>query len=128
VTEPTDALTLLDGTRLELYCRDTAHNTYSANRPAGASPLDPGLYLTDPQGHALLVGINGRELTILDGGPTIVGGIQVDDPDVLDALADRLRFIADRRRRYLAAQKQTLGFPRATAAMIEAERITDQEV
>lgn len=50
--------------------------------------LDPGVYLSPGYGHALLVGINQRNLTVLDlGGVIQVGGINVTDPDHLDEFA-----------------------------------------
>lgn len=57
--------------------------------------LEPGVYPS--KGHALLVGMNRRNLTVLDmGGAISVGGIEVENPDDLIALADRLRELADR--------------------------------
>jgi hypothetical protein len=60
--------------------------------------LPPGVYLSDPQGHARLVGVNGRAVTILDTGSITVGGIEVRDPEHLEMLADRLRMLAGRLR------------------------------
>ena len=61
--------------------------------------LDPGIYLSDPQGHTLLVGTNDRSLTLLDmGGLASVAGLDVRDPDLLDRFADRLHQLADRLR------------------------------
>jgi hypothetical protein len=60
--------------------------------------LPPGVTLSDPHGHARLVGVNGRALTVLDIGPVTVGGVEVVDPEHLEVLADRLRMLAGRLR------------------------------
>jgi len=58
--------------------------------------LAPGLYPTDPQGHTLIVGQvtnwgEVRSITIANmGGVITIGGVEVDNPDVLDQLAERL--------------------------------------
>lgn len=65
--------------------------------------LNPGVYPSDPQGHTLLVGDNQRALTVVNlGGVIQVGGVDVTDPDHLDALADRLRLVAAQRRAHIA--------------------------
>lgn len=112
-----DGLHLFDGTRMQLLARDTAHT--SAPRDA-RSYLEPGLYVSDPQGHALLIGTNRRELAVIDGGPTLIGGVQVEDPDVLDALADRLRFLADRRRDALGRDREPTEMRPVTAPADQA--------
>jgi hypothetical protein len=51
---------------------------------------NPGVYLS--KGHALLVGTNQRNLVVVDlGGAIQVAGVDVTDPDHLDALADYFR-------------------------------------
>ncbi|MFG1846871.1 hypothetical protein [Micromonospora carbonacea] len=48
---------------------------------------DPGVYISRRYGHALLVGTNKRGLTILDFvGVITIGGVDVKDPDHLEAL------------------------------------------
>jgi hypothetical protein len=55
--------------------------------------LDPGVYLN--RGHALLVGTNQRNLVVVDlGGVIEVAGIDVTDPDHLDAFADYFQRLA----------------------------------
>ncbi|MFY1686389.1 hypothetical protein [Plantactinospora sp. WMMB782] len=55
--------------------------------------LDPGVYPS--KGHVLLVGTNERNLTVIDlGGVIQVGGIDVTDPDHLDALAEYFQRLA----------------------------------
>lgn len=95
-----------------MAARGTTGDLYEQLDPAGQqlhgrgdswtrdSHLTPGLYLSDPQGHALLVGTNGRSMTLLDLGPRIadVGSVLVESPEVLEQLADRLKFMADRMR------------------------------
>jgi hypothetical protein len=62
----------------------------------------PGLYLSDPQGHALLVDER-RELMVVDlGGVVQIGGIDVRDPDVLNRLGERLCMLAGRLRERIA--------------------------
>lgn len=76
----------------DLLAIDSAHTTASGN-------LGPGVYLSDPQGHALLVGDNGRILTVLDmGGLVSIGGIETADPEVVERLAERLHWLAARMR------------------------------
>lgn len=54
--------------------------------------LSPGVYPATPDDHTLLVGDNQRSLTVIDlGGVIQIGGVDVTNPDHLDALADRLR-------------------------------------
>ncbi|MCX5066743.1 hypothetical protein OOJ91_12890 [Micromonospora lupini] len=66
--------------------------------------LGPGVYPS--KGHALLVGVNRRNLTVLDlGGAISVGGIEVENPDDLIALADHLRERADRMAERLRARR-----------------------
>lgn len=70
------------------------------------SDLPPGLYLTMPQGHALLSGpvqatvagpVAHRRLAILDMGATVqIGGIDVTDPEVVGRLADHLKTLSYR--------------------------------
>lgn len=64
------------------------------------SHLAPGLYLSDPQGHALLVGTNARAMTLLDFGPAIadIGSVEIRSPELLDQLGDRLKVMAQRMR------------------------------
>lgn len=64
------------------------------------SHLNPGLYLSDPQGHALLVGTNQRSLTVLDFGNSLVevAGVVVQSPEVLERTANRLLWLAGRMR------------------------------
>ncbi|MFB6398318.1 hypothetical protein [Polymorphospora lycopeni] len=65
--------------------------------------LAPGVYLNNPQGHARVVGVNQRELCVLDlGGLVSVGGIEIRNPDDLDRLAVRLAENAARLRARLA--------------------------
>ncbi len=60
---------------------DDSHTSDEAN-------LDPGVYLSPGYGHAVLVGTNQRRLAVLDlGGVIQVAGINVSDPDHLDAFA-----------------------------------------
>lgn len=55
--------------------------------------LAPGVYLS--KGHALLVGTNERNLVVVDlGGVIEVAGIDVTDPDHLDAFADYFQRLA----------------------------------
>ena len=55
--------------------------------------LDPGVYLS--RGHALLVGTNQRNLVVVDlGGVIEVAGIDVTDPDHLDAFAEYFQRLA----------------------------------
>lgn len=70
----------------------------------GDTTLKPGLYLTMPQGHAVLAGttkssVDGptvhRRLAILDmGGVVQIAGIDVTSPDDLSRLADHLRMLS----------------------------------
>lgn len=69
-----------------------------------ATSREPGVYLYDPQGHALLVGSDPtgevRTLVVLDlDGVVSVAGVEVRDPDHLDRMAERLHTNADRLRR-----------------------------
>lgn len=71
-----------DGT-LAAHIADDAHTQIEQR-------LDPGVTLS--KGHALLVGTNQRNLVVLDlGGVIQVAGIDVTDPDHLDALGDHFR-------------------------------------
>ena len=55
--------------------------------------LDPGVYLS--RGHALLVGTNQRNLVVVDlGGVIEAAGIDVTDPDHLDAFAEYVQHLA----------------------------------
>lgn len=89
---PGDLYEQLDPTGQAMFLAEDAFT-----RP---SRLDPGLYLSDPQGHALLVGTNQRALTVLDSGNSLVeiAGVLVDSPKALEALANRLLWLAGRMR------------------------------
>lgn len=66
-----------DGTLAD-HIADDAHTNEEHRR-------DPGVHLS--KGHALLVGTNKRNLVVVDlGGAIQVAGIDVTDPDHLDAL------------------------------------------
>jgi hypothetical protein len=57
----------------------------------------PGVYLS--KGHALLVGDNQRNLVVVDlGGVIQVAGIDVADPDHLDALSGYFREVGQKMR------------------------------
>jgi hypothetical protein len=59
--------------------------------------LDPGVYLS--KGHAILVGANQRNLVVVDlHGAIQVAGIDVTDPDHLDALGDYFRELGEKMR------------------------------
>lgn len=88
----TDTYELLDPVGQRMFLLDDAWTN--------PSDLDPRLYLSDPQGHALLVGTNGRALTVLDmGGLVDVASVHVTSPEGLEQMAERLRMLADRLRR-----------------------------
>ncbi|RKR92649.1 hypothetical protein BDK92_7091 [Micromonospora pisi] len=73
--------------------------------------LAPGVYLSDPQGHAQLVGTNDRAVIVVDlGGVIQVGGINVEDADHLERFAARLTELAARLRK-----RQTEGDPNSGA-------------
>jgi hypothetical protein len=57
--------------------------------------LDPGVYISHGPGHALLVGTNQRNLVVVDlGGVIQVAGIDVTNPDHLDAFAEYFQRLA----------------------------------
>jgi len=67
---------------------DSAH-TYDGTR------LDPGVYLSPGYGHAQLVGVNQRSLVVVDlGGVVQVAGVDVTDPEHLDAFAEYFQRLA----------------------------------
>lgn len=71
------------------------------------SNLSPGLYPSMTQGHAQLVGETGSTgevqcLVVLNmGGLVDIGGVHVDDPEVLRRLGDHLHMLAGRLRHQL---------------------------
>lgn len=77
------------------------NHTYASDR------LTPGVWpkKIDIRGHFQIVGTNKRAITIGDlGGVIDFGGINVDDPAVLDEAAARLRVLADRLRQRQASR------------------------
>ena len=76
----------------EIRAFDTSHDT-----PAPGD-LGPGVYLSNPQGHALLVGDNGRALAVLDMGVVSIGGVEAMGPNLVEQFADRLYWLAKRMR------------------------------
>lgn len=59
---------------------------------------NPGVHLSN--GHALLVGTNQRNLVVVDlGGVIQVAGIDVTDPDHLDALGNYFRDLGQKMRK-----------------------------
>lgn len=95
-------------------------------RPAGQG-TPPGFYPTMPQGHALLVGTNDRELGVLDlHGVVSIASVEVSDPDVLARLADHLHTLAARLRarttRCAAAHRED---PRPCDGPEDAVRVVD---
>jgi len=91
-TKPTEPDDLYDAAALNVLAHDNSHST-------AEDRLAAGLYLTDPQGHCLLVGSNKRALSVLDMyGVIQVGGVETRDPDLLEAFAERLHEVAARLR------------------------------
>lgn len=85
-----------DPTLATIAAMDDAHTEPTNRRP--------GVYLSDPHGHALVVGTNGRALTVLDtGGVVEIAGVHVTSAEPLEQLADRLVMLAGRMRSRAAA-------------------------
>lgn len=92
--------------------------------------LDPGVYTS--KGHALLVGTNQRNLAVVDlGGVIEVAGIDITNPDHLDAFAEYVQRLAatfrarSQRVSWIEALDQhALASPHATATAPKAARRT----
>jgi hypothetical protein len=70
----------------------------SAFTQENTSNLAPGVYVTVPQGHALVVDEN-RNAVICDlGGEVTIAGVRVTDWDALRRLGEHLTWLAGRKK------------------------------
>src|SRR5215471_747778 len=98
-----DALASDDDTRaqrLATQVLDSLLGTFSGGDfTSAANPnLAPGIYVSHPQGHALIVDAT-REAAVLDmGGVVSVAGVHITDWDQLARLGAHLTALADRKR------------------------------